>query len=754
MAFQSTGSTLVAVLLATALGACSDPAVVVPGVADNPSAVVERVQCAADVRAGEIKCAPSSSGGASRSITLGGQGTYIELTAGNSSYASGIFQADVRIRNLTNQPMGTSDGSTVAGLKAFIATGPTVTSGTGTVTVDNADGVAAFTAANQPYFLYSEILDVFSGTSSSKAWRFAVQPTVNTFTFTVLVQTTLPAEVGILRWTTDRGRPVFASAAFAADSDHVFACSNSVCYQSTPGGWRAMGGLLADSLGRTSSILGMDGSSPSNVWAVGAGGLIGRYDGVRWQTMPTPTSAQLNSVAVLSPTDVYTTGLGTTKVFHWDGSSWSVAFDVGTGAGSAVIVRALSSTSIWASTANGGLRHFNGTTLDTIAVPIGNILRGLWVVADNDVWTGATNGALFHYNGSTVTQVPSPTTLSIWGFAGFSATDIFAATGGNEILHYDGTAWEVAGTLATTQVGASLTAVSPTNIYLAGYNGSDQLYHYDGTDVTTPGAPMAGLNDIWGNSPSNVYAVGTGGTVLRYNGTTWALEPTGTAGNIISVWGNATDVWAVGNQGTAALRRTAGAWSLVPKATSRILRGVWGSGSMVWAVGDTGTIERFDGTSWSTQASTTTVQLLAVAGTNTGDVWAVGASGTILHWNGTAWSGTSVGAFTLTDVYAFSNSDAWAVGLASSGARGVFHWNGTAWVQQTGLNGPGGISCISASTPTDIWVGGGAGVMFHFDGVSWSSVATGVSAGLCPYVASSTLVFAAGSSGTVLRGTR
>ena len=52
------------------------------------------------------------------------------------------------------QPMGTPDGSTVTGLKVFFHDGPTVTGGTGAVSVSNADGTGTFSGSGQSYFEY------------------------------------------------------------------------------------------------------------------------------------------------------------------------------------------------------------------------------------------------------------------------------------------------------------------------------------------------------------------------------------------------------------------------------------------------------------------------------------------------------------------------------------------------------------------------------------------------------------------------
>jgi hypothetical protein len=49
---------------------------------------------------------------------------------------------------------------------------------------------------------------------------------------------------------------------------------------------------------------------------------------------------------------------------------------------------------------------------------------------------------------------------------------------------------------------------------------------------------------------SHVYAVGANGTILRYDGTSWSEESSGTNHYFTDVWGYKNTVWAVGDHGT------------------------------------------------------------------------------------------------------------------------------------------------------------------------------------------------------------
>ncbi|HEX6533685.1 MAG TPA: hypothetical protein VF041_03755 [Gemmatimonadaceae bacterium] len=97
------------------------------------------------------------------------------------------------VQNLLGQPIGTLDGTTIAGTTVAITAGTTVIGGSGTVTVANADGADTFTGPNQPYFFYDEITAPQAFTAQ-KRWRFNVPDTVSEISISIVVWTDFPAE--------------------------------------------------------------------------------------------------------------------------------------------------------------------------------------------------------------------------------------------------------------------------------------------------------------------------------------------------------------------------------------------------------------------------------------------------------------------------------------------------------------------------------------------------------------------------------
>src|SRR5438876_11979236 len=221
-----------------------------------PPAATRVINCQADVRAGTFDCTTPTppSGRLSADLVLGGQGTYVALRSSNVSYTSGTatFQADVTVENLTVLPLGTPDGGTVTGVKVFFSSGPTVTSGTGTVTVANPDGTGTFTQAAQPYFLYNQMLAT-AQVSAARTWQWSVPTTVNRFAFQVLVDAASPHEHTVLRW-------------------------------------------LYDPIGDGAGIAAVWSASATSVFAVGDGGKILHYDAASWTAQASPIPVPLTGV--------------------------------------------------------------------------------------------------------------------------------------------------------------------------------------------------------------------------------------------------------------------------------------------------------------------------------------------------------------------------------------------------------------------------------------------------------------------------
>jgi len=176
-------------LCGAALAACGDQQPVAPrGAPVVQGRALQTFNCSANVAAGAVSCTTAGIDG--RGVRLGsGQ---IQMASSNltSDTINGIMEFDATVKNLMIETIGSPDGviPDPDGIQIYFSAGPTVTGGSGTVYVSNADGTGTFTAANQPYFAYHDILAT-NQVSAARRWQFTFSPGVTAFNFSVQAET-------------------------------------------------------------------------------------------------------------------------------------------------------------------------------------------------------------------------------------------------------------------------------------------------------------------------------------------------------------------------------------------------------------------------------------------------------------------------------------------------------------------------------------------------------------------------------------
>ncbi|MEM9192027.1 MAG: DUF6851 domain-containing protein [Myxococcota bacterium] len=212
----------------------------------------------------------------------------------------------------------------------------------------------------------------------------------------------------------------------------------------------------------------------------------------------------------------------------------------------------------------------------------------------------------------------SELTEALLSVHGTAADDVWACGAdkgeGPLVLHYDGEAWR---RLDTGTEGDLwwVHAVEDGPVFFGGAGGT--ILRYDGTTFERMAAPGVGAQTvygIWARSASDVYAVGSfaggrEGFVWRFDGTAWrdvplpAEVPTNDLGSVpglFKVWGDATTTWFVGGRGLVLRAGVDGALSTVaPPLTDTTLFSVHvaeGSDTAVGGAGN-GVVLRFGDTS-------------------------------------------------------------------------------------------------------------------------------------------------------------
>jgi hypothetical protein len=235
------------------------------------------------------------------------------------------------------------------------------------------------------------------------------------------------------------------------------------------------------------------------------------------------------------------------------------------------------------------------------------------------------------------------------------------------------------------------------------------------------------------------------------------------------IWGaSSDDVFVVGGSGSGAdiAHFDGSSWSRMD-ATGGILWSVWGiSGNEVFAVGDGGTVLRYDGASWNPMdfpgGGLTGVWAAApdaVFGTsNGGGAW---------RYDGRAWNQTEVGGgwwvwgtsehdvhyggiSVSRGVWGSSPSDIFAVGRSGM----IWHYDGASWTEMDSGTDKF-LFGVWGTSPSDVYAVGESGTILHYDGSSWSPMESGTDRELWQiWGISSGDVFVVSRYGFVLRGTR
>lgn len=236
----------------------------------------------------------------------------------------------------------------------------------------------------------------------------------------------------------------------------------------------------------------------------------------------------------------------------------------------------------------------------------------------------------------------------------------------------------------------------------------------------TPTPQKQDISNLWANSATDIWGVGTSGNIIHYDGTSWTKNTTlnASSGGLIAVWGS--------------------------------------SPSDVWVVGGAGYIGHYNGTSWSYSSNGAIYALNGIYGISPSNIWTVGNNNLISggrpelwRWNGSSWTSIDPGfSGALTGVWASAATDIYAVG--DSGL--ILHYTGSGWTR-TIYNGGNDLIAIWGSG-SNVFAAGSGGVILLNSGGSWGKVSSsGTTANLNALFGDGTNVFAVGNNGTFVRGT-
>jgi hypothetical protein len=390
-----------------------------------------------------------------------------------------------------------------------------------------------------------------------------------------------------------------------------------------------------------------DGSSWTSIYQVGNAGTVWasadddiyltqgqdllHYDALGWSVVASQPGAELLGISGTSRSDVVVVGTAGT-IMRWDGFSWSVS---SVSADSFERVRDVAPGDFYVGGSNGIVHWVGGGATRIDATPVFDLAIDqsggtLWAVGDHaSVWRSDNSLALQ----PVVAPLPS-NGVTFATITGTSPTDVWVMPSADlpinyPIFHYDDSFWSI--------VDLPLRGKRPVAVFGAGRDlflatDADDLWHWDGSAWTHQTITDT-IYAMGGSGPTDVYAVGTAVWHLDASGTWTRLSLGVSFDELYGVWAGAPDdvYLAGGSGGTPVVAHWDGStWSDAAIGLVMLPSQVWGAAANDVFVSDAfGAVEHFDGKVWT--LSTLSSDVYAFGG-QSGDV--IGAGDTsIFHWD-------------------------------------------------------------------------------------------------------------------------
>ena len=413
----------------------------------------------------------------------------------------------------------------------------------------------------------------------------------------------------------------------------------------------------------------------------------------------------LPSIFAASATNVFAIDLQG-DLYRWNGATWALSLS---GSADYVALHGSSATNIIAVGANGAIARWNGTAWSTMTSGTTQALNAIWVESPTVAWAAGNNGTVLRLATNTWNTETTNSTQPLNGVWGGDNV-VYAVGANSEVVRRIGGTW---------------------------------------SRVTVPSAEL--LYGVHGNSATDVVIVGTNGTLLRWNGTAWAvLGVGGLSGDVYQVNGSAANGgrrYLVGDGGVAQLDGNTATLINTPYAPQLFGVSVDATGT-AWVSGERGAVLRSadaGGTTWTT--NNLAPDLLDVWTTAADNALAVGEFGFVYRWTGSTWTKVTVPTqATLTSVWATTTGEGFIGGESGTMLRLI----GSAWVQMA-FPSVSTVSALWGTNGANVYATTKAGEILRFNGSVWTLLTTATSPLWAIYGASAADVYAAGVNGAVWR---
>lgn len=470
-------------------------------------------------------------------------------------------------------------------------------------------------------------------------------------------------------------------------------------------------------------LLRVSGSGPDDVWAAGEAGVVLHFDGADWRAVASGTSCTFRALFASGPGDIYfgcEAGL-----YRWDGVAMR---PVDGREGGVWDIWGSAATDLWTVGGTGVVSRRRGGAWSAMDTGVPAKIFTLWGSGPDDVWFAGSRSAdekdvIIHWDGRRFAVASEGSRIYPRRLLGSGSKDVWLVGDNDvgrtgEVMHWDGEGWTFAATGGVHVIGgwaggAGLPVGGRSALFAAGEGGVTRRVEGGELVDAEEGGGRTGwiVEDLWGSGADDVWAVGRGGLLLRWNGRAWSSQNSGpqvgAPAFLAGCSASPREAWVVGEQGSV-LRWDGGAWRAVASGTRADLRAVLcPAPGEIWAVGSDGAIIHHVDGQTKTLASHVSHMLNAVHGAGD-DIWAVGYGGAILRGSAAGFTVMATGLDLWWGVQRFGPKDVWIVGRGSDEKLGKYlRWDGASF-RATVRPEAASLFSIRGHGSTDLWLGGTA----------------------------------------------
>lgn len=299
-----------------------------------------------------------------------------------------------------------------------------------------------------------------------------------------------------------------------------------------------------EALSSQSALYGV-ASGSNEVLAVGEAGAMVRYDGSPWTPLSSGRTTQLRSVHAVDATHGWAVGL-TGTLLMWNGTYFAPIVLSGNPP-SFYGVFTVSATDAWAVGTGGAVWRWNGAMWSPQASGTSANLRAVWAAAANKVYIVGDGGVALLWDGTAFNQIGAGNGVNLWAVGGSGPGDVWAGGENGTVLRSTGGAFSaVPGGLGATGTVGGIWAGAANNVWFAA---DTNMFRFDGASYTKYPTTATGLRAVHGLG-AELWAVGSAGALIHWNGASWDLMDAGTKRDFYSIFLGAQKQWIAGDYGT------------------------------------------------------------------------------------------------------------------------------------------------------------------------------------------------------------